>query len=251
MPLIITQIKSSLDKKPDSIIAKALKSARIKPANAMQTAIYKTSLDCRKQNDIHLVHSVYVKLENEERARELCESNKFCTYIENVALNPVISDKKADGRVVIAGFGPAGMFCALLLAEYGYRPIVLERGEALDERVKAVESFWNGGALNEKSNVQFGEGGAGTFSDGKLTTRIKDSLCRYVLERFVEFEAPEEILTNAKPHMGTDKLRGVVKNIRKRITECGGEVHFCSRLDDFETSNGKISSADNGAYFTV
>lgn len=123
------------------------------------------------------------------------------------------------------------MFCALTLCEFGYRPVVLERGADMDSRIRAVEGFWAGGALDSSTNVQFGEGGAGTFSDGKLTTRIGDPLCSRVLERLVEFGAPEDILTQAKPHIGTDKLRRVVKNLRSRVLELGGEVRFLSPLE--------------------
>ena len=133
------------------------------------------------------------------------------------------------------------MFCGLLLAEYGYRPVIIERGKPVDERIKDVEKYWTGGELNTESNVQFGEGGAGTFSDGKLTTRINDPLCRYVLEKFAEFGAPEEILIKAKPHIGTDNLREIVKNIRLKILSLGGKIIFNAKLDDFSVYNGSVN----------
>ena len=136
-------------------------------------------------------------------------------------------------RPVVIGFGPAGMFAALLLAQNGYRPIVLERGQAVDERVKSIDKFWLEGKLNPKSNVQFGEGGAGTFSDGKLTSRVRDLRGRKVLEEFVQAGAPEDILYKAHPHVGTDLLRDIVKNIRKQIIELGGEVHFDAQVEEF------------------
>ena len=218
MPVIITQIKGRLSEPEDSVISHALKMAGIFKSDTVKTAIYKTSLDARKQNDIHFVHSVYAELKEPESERIIGEK-KFCKYIEKREITPQISGKKENGRVVIAGFGPAGMFCGLLLAENGYRPVILERGESIDKRVSSVNRFWTTGKLDLESNVQFGEGGAGTFSDGKLTTRINDPLCRYVLERFVQFGAPHEILTKAKPHIGTDKLRDIVKAIRMRIEE--------------------------------
>ncbi|MBR6014306.1 MAG: FAD-dependent oxidoreductase [Selenomonadaceae bacterium] len=146
-------------------------------------------------------------------------------------------------RPVVVGFGPAGMFAALTLAKAGYEPIIFERGGNVDERTAAVEKFFHGGELNENSNIQFGEGGAGTFSDGKLTTRLNDDLIFSVLKIFVEAGAPEEILYLQKPHIGTDKLRGVVKNIRQQIIELGGKIFFNSQVTDFEFDSDKKISA--------
>ena len=242
MPVIIDKISSALDASEKDIVATALTSVGLTSDSAVKARIHKTSLDARKRNNIHFVHSVYVELASEEDELKLAASSDLCRYAARNVLQPVISSVRQDGRVCIAGFGPAGIFCGLLLAEYGYKPLILEKGGSIDERTKAVKSYWSGGALDKSSNVQFGEGGAGTFSDGKLTTRIKDPLCRYVLERFVEFGAPEEILTKAKPHIGTDKLRDVVKNARNRIIELGGDVRFNSALTDFELDGGKIKS---------
>lgn len=152
-------------------------------------------------------------------------------------------------RPVVIGFGPAGMFAALTLAKAGLEPIIFERGGNIDERTAAVEKFFHGGELNQNSNIQFGEGGAGTFSDGKLTTRLNDDLIFSVLKIFVEAGAPEEILYLQKPHIGTDKLRSVVKNIRKQIEKLGGKIFFNAQLTDIEfDSDKKISAAIiNGA----
>ncbi|WP_416173577.1 NAD(P)/FAD-dependent oxidoreductase, partial [Clostridium perfringens] len=138
----------------------------------------------------------------------------------------VFGGKELKNRPVVVGFGPAGIFAALLLAEKGYKPLVIERGEDVDKRTETVDKFWKTGELNTESNVQFGEGGAGAFSDGKLTTRIKDRRCDYVLRGLVRAGAPEDITYVGKPHVGTDILKGVVKNIRERIKELGGEVLF-------------------------
>lgn len=232
MPVIVNQISSPLGADKDDVIEAARKRLGVSPAEIDGANIYKTSLDARKREKIHYVHSVIFTLKNADRERLLVEKDSSLTYSSAAVFEPVISQNKVDGRVVIAGFGPAGMFCALALAEQGYCPLVIERGECMEKRVESVGRFMRSGQLNEDSNIQFGEGGAGTFSDGKLTTRIKDPLCRYVLERMVEFGAPEEILTKAKPHIGTDKLRGVVTGIRERIIKLGGEVRFSTCLDD-------------------
>jgi len=143
-------------------------------------------------------------------------------------------------RPIIVGFGPAGMFAGLILAEAGYKPIILERGEDVDNRTASVDAFWETGKLKPESNVQFGEGGAGTFSDGKLTTRIKDPRCRKVMNELVKAGAPEEILYKNKPHVGTDKLKPTVKNIRKQIITLGGDVRFNTCVHDLIIENGQV-----------
>lgn len=240
MPIIIDQIKGALDEDKSLVIKKALKTVNMSEKDILSADINKISLDARKQNDIHFVYSIYVKALSKNTEKKICR-NKNCRYVSDSIFTPEISSLKRDGEVVIAGFGPAGMFCGLLLAEYGYRPVIIERGKPVDERIKDVEKYWKGGELNTESNVQFGEGGAGTFSDGKLTTRINDPLCRYVLEKFAEFGAPEEILIKAKPHIGTDNLREIVKNIRLKILSLGGKIIFNAKLDDFSVYNGSVN----------
>ena len=206
---------------------------RIKtPANI---TIVRESVDARKKPDVRLVYSVDFdcgkKLAlNPPRVNEYIGPGK----VEAAAFRPVI-----------AGFGPCGIFAALVLAEAGMKPIVLERGKAVSERVKDVEGFWESrGKLppDPESNVQFGEGGAGTFSDGKLTTGIRDPRIRKVLESFVEAGASEEILYKARPHIGTDRLREVVVNLRRRIQELGGEVRFSTRLDELVIRDGSLKA---------
>ena len=228
----ITQIKISIDEPVSKVKSLVLKKLRLQKSDLLDYRIYKESIDARHRGEIDFIYTVDIKLKDEARI--------LSKKIKNVSLapeldfvNPVVGSKKMLHRPVVIGFGPAGMFAALLLAQNGYRPIVLERGQAVDERVKSIDKFWLEGKLNPKSNVQFGEGGAGTFSDGKLTSRVRDLRGRKVLEEFVQAGAPEDILYKAHPHVGTDLLRDIVKNIRKQIIELGGEVHFDAQVEEF------------------
>lgn len=245
MALIVSQIKTSLTESKENAVGKALAKLRVSPAEVSSAEIFKTSVDARK-GEIAFVHSVRVELKNSAKEQKLAEKLRDVRLHNEQPPEPVFGSESLGGDIYIAGFGPAGMFCALTLCEFGYKPIVLERGADMDSRIKAVEGYWAGGALDPETNVQFGEGGAGTFSDGKLTTRIGDPLCTRVLEKLAEFGAPREILTKAKPHIGTDKLRAVVKNLRGRIIELGGEVRFLSPLEDVTLLNGRISGISVG-----
>lgn len=251
MAVIISQIKNNITASQDEIVSSALKKVGLTPSDAVRSGVHKTSLDARDNANIRLVSSVWTELADSRAEQKLCEKYPFCSEVRQEKLMPLNSGVKNGKKVVIAGFGPAGMFAALTLAEYGFEPLVIERGGDVDERVEKVNSFWKNANLDPSTNVQFGEGGAGTFSDGKLTTRIKDPLCRHVLEKLAEFGAPEEILIKAKPHIGTDKLRGVVKNVRRKIIELGGTVRFHSVLTDFEIENGKIKSVTINGCETV
>ena len=242
MAVILSDIKCPVGTAESEIVAKAMKTLGLKSSDVEGAGVYKISLDARKREDIHSVCSVLLRLKSTEREAALSQLKNVRAFEETVP-TPVISKTKREGRVVIAGFGPAGMFAALMLAENGYKPIVLERGADVDTRAFAIEGFWSGGELDPETNVQFGEGGAGTFSDGKLTTRIGDPYCRYVIKRLVEFGAPEEILYLAKPHIGTDRLREVVKAVRERIISLGGEVRFLSKLDALKTRDGGVAEA--------
>ncbi len=207
----------------------------------LSAELSKKSVDARKKNDIHFIISADISLDsgvNAEKLLRLKNVSRVEASDYEIKKIGVISESR---RPVVVGFGPGGMFAALVLAAAGARPIVLERGFDVDRRIKAVETFRQTGKLDERCNVQFGEGGAGTFSDGKLTTGIKDSRISTILRWFTEFGAPEEIRYLAKPHIGTDKLRAVVKNIRERVIELGGEVRFGARFDGFDTENGRVS----------
>lgn len=197
-------------------------------------SIWKQSIDARKKDDIHYEYSINVEVSNEAMVLKRNRKHQI-QKVKQVSYKLPKQNKKFVNPPVVVGFGPAGMFCGLLLAKAGCRPIILERGKTVAERQKDVETFWEQGVLNEESNVQFGEGGAGTFSDGKLNTVVKDKFGRnrYVLETLVEYGAPEEILYEAKPHIGTDLLCKVVANIREDIIRLGGSVKFQSKVTDF------------------
>lgn len=240
MAIIVSQIKTGLDQPREYAITRAVRGLRLSDSEIKLSKIYKTSVDAR--HEVSFVSSVYLVLHNSAKERALAEKHANVKLFTEEKFTVNRGDKPLDGDIVIAGFGPAGMFCALTLCEYGYKPVVLERGAEMDERIRAVSDYWKGGVLDPKTNVQFGEGGAGTFSDGKLTTRINDPLCSRVLEKLCEFGAPNEILTKAKPHIGTDKLRGVVKNLRRRVIELGGEIRFLTPLESIGIENGKIRS---------
>lgn len=241
MPVIISGIKVPIDADKESVYLKALKGALLKKSDVRKIEIHKTSIDARDRNNIKFVHSVFLELFNTRSEKELCKRLRSASYCENFEFSPVLKRGNENKRTAVIGFGPAGMFSALVLAENGIKPIVIERGEPIEKRVATVNTFMSGGAFSEDSNIQFGEGGAGTFSDGKLTSRIKDRLCRYVIKRFVEFGAPEEILTKAKAHIGTDNLRRIVKAIRERILSLGGEIYFETKLEDFTMKDRRIT----------
>ncbi len=202
--------------------------------------IAKESIDSRQKNNIKLIYSVNVEIDgNEENIASRFLPSKVC-LTEKYSYNFPENKRNSVFRPVVVGFGPAGMFASLILAKAGLRPLIIERGNDVDTRTKDVYGFWHTRKLNTSSNVQFGEGGAGTFSDGKLTTGIKDSRCRYILESLHEFGAPEQILYSSHPHIGTDKLISVVKNIRNEIINLGGEIRFGCCLTDIYKANGYI-----------
>lgn len=223
---------------------KASKKLRISKENIKELKILRESIDARKKDIIKFNYSIEVSTDSTNEARLVEKLDDMDVKLETVKYTDEFpfGTKKMAHRPIVIGMGPAGMFAGLLMARKGYKPIIIERGQKVEERTESVTEFWKTGKLNTESNVQFGEGGAGTFSDGKLTTRIKDSRCDYVLEAMVKAGAPEEILYIGKPHVGTDILKDVVRNIREEIISLGGEVKFNSRFQDIIIKNGQLKA---------
>ena len=234
----ISQIKVPVDSQ-ETAIKKAI-AKTIKDSNFEFVRIVKKSIDARDKNNLLFIYTVDIKSPNENKILQRFRNNNNIMLTKNESYIIPYKNISYDGqRPIIIGAGPAGYFCGLYLSRMGFKPIIFERGCSVDERVKCVEDFWNGGAINPESNVSFGEGGAGTFSDGKLNTGIKDPLNRIkaVINDFVSFGAPLDISYLAKPHIGTDELRVVLKNMRQEIVNNGGEVHFNHKFIDYAKSN--------------
>ena len=230
----VGNIRVSLDADFSDIAGIASKKLKIPRDRIKKAVLSKKSVDARKKSDVHFIISIDIEAKNEDKLLKILK-NASSVKPEKYEVKFVPIDSE---RPVIVGFGPAGMFAALVLAMSGARPIVLERGGDVDSRCIAVDKFRSSGVLDTENNIQFGEGGAGTFSDGKLTTGIKDRRISWILRKFVEFGAPDEILYMAKPHIGTDKLRLVVKKLRERVIALGGEVRFGAKFCGFSEKGG-------------
>ncbi len=246
---VVSGIKMPVRHCEDEVFEKAsniLKKCGCTPAGL---TIYKKSLDARRKGDIHFLYSVCAEVEKmpegvcADNVREL--DNETLLSIENLR-----NTKGTTKNVVVVGSGPCGLFAAYILSGCGVKVTVVERGSDVDRRTEAVKHFWNGGSLDPNTNIQFGEGGAGTFSDGKLNTRIGDSLQRFVLETFVSCGAPKDIVYQAKPHIGTDFLKICIKNLREKIKENGGKVLFDSCVTDIREKNGQVVGVEinNSSY---
>lgn len=241
MAIIIPNIQLEIEQSREDAVKTALKKLGVSSCDVRKAYIAKVSVDARRKDRIRMVYSVGIELHDEQR---YADRAKTCGGSIRTAKQPqfVCAHTPMLHSPVVAGFGPSGMFCSLVLARHGYRPIVLERGMDVDRRVKAVNDFWQGKGLDTTTNVQFGEGGAGTFSDGKLTTRIGDDRCDFVLRELHRHGAPDDILEKAKPHIGTDRLREVVKSIRAEIIAMGGSVLFEHTVDHISIQNGRLTS---------
>ena len=236
----INEIKLVLDDNEASLKSKGAKILKINEKYITSLTIYKKSVDARDKDNVHFTYSIDVEISlDEEQIVKKCKSNKV-SIVKPYHYELPENRRSGKFRPIVVGFGPAGMLAGLILAQAGTMPIILERGKDIDARQRDVNEFWTKKKLNEESNVQFGEGGAGTFSDGKLTTGIKSPYIRKVLEELYEAGAPEEILYSSKPHIGTDRLAIVVKNIRKKIEKLGGEVRLECKLDKLHIANKAV-----------
>lgn len=239
----VSDIKVGMNKE-NRLLDLMAKSLSVKPSDIKEFSIVRKSLDARKKDNIHLCLSVDVTLDS-ALENKLIKRNKNVTKSEPELVYKVPSVNDFNGTSpVVVGMGPAGLFCALSLAKAGLKPIVIERGMPVDDRTVAVNEYWETGILNTECNVQFGEGGAGTFSDGKLNTTVKDKsgIKNYCLNTLVEFGANPDIKYDYKPHIGTDILSKVVKNIREEIISLGGKVYFNTKLNEIKYDDVKVSS---------
>lgn len=236
--LRISQLKLPVTHTEEDLKKKIVHTLMCRTEAVQSYEIIKQSLDARKKPDLFYVYTVDVKADNEKQLLKMLTRKKRAGNVQFHEAMPYVfpagGNEKLKSRPVVVGCGPAGLFCAYFLAEYGYQPVLLEQGAPVEERQKDVEEFWKTGVLKPDSNVQFGEGGAGTFSDGKLNTLIKDPVGRNrkVLEIFVENGAPKDILYVNKPHIGTDILRTVIRNMREKILVWGGEIHFHTQMTE-------------------
>ena len=244
-------------KQAEKLVRRAASRAlNVAPNDIAEIRLLKRSVDARKKHDVHFVATLGVEMAGGAKAEavaiEAAAHRKGAANVkahrpyEPLRVPQVGASRQAqdEPRPIVVGTGPAGLFCALYLARAGLRPLVVERGAAVDERMAAVDAFNAGESLDPHTNIQYGEGGAGTFSDGKLTTNIKSPWAQHVLHLFVEAGAPEEILWQAKPHIGTDLLVDIVRNIRKQIEQAGGEVRFNTQLTALHFENGCLAQAE-------
>ena len=238
----IQQLKLPITHTEEELLAGVSKKLKIAKKDIISWEIIRQSVDARRKPSLFYVYTIDVKIENEARVfKKINDKNIMLTTIQKYQFPPM-GEQQLDKRPIIVGAGPAGLFCAYMLAKAGFKPLILERGDEARVRQGKIEKFWETGILDVNSNVQFGEGGAGTFSDGKLNTSVKDASCRNrkVLEILVEAGAPAEILYQQKPHLGTDLLVEIVETLRKQIISMGGEFRFQSCVTDILIEKGIV-----------
>ncbi len=241
--LRLTEIKLPLDHTPDELQAAILKRLGIPPDELLARHIFRRGFDARQPANIHFIYTLDVEVKNEAALLQRLQGKPHIAPSPDTSYHFVAhAPANLSERPIVIGLGPCGIFAGLLLAQMGFRPIILERGKAVRERTKDTFGLWRKHELNPESNVQFGEGGAGTFSDGKLHSQIKDPKFygRKVLTEFVKAGAPEEILYVSKPHIGTFRLVGMVEEMRANIIALGGEIRFQSRVEDIDIEGGKV-----------
>ncbi len=231
----ISHIKIRKDISEKELLETVIAKNKIRKSDILEWYISKKSIDARKKDDVHYLYAIDLKLKNETKYKNL-------NQVRNLPIPEIQANAISCKKVVIVGAGPSGLFAALTCIQNGIIPIVIEQGDCVEKRKLNVDTFLKKGKLNELSNVQFGEGGAGTFSDGKLTTNINSPFCKKVLQEFVNFGAPKEILYLSKPHIGTDHLIHIIKRMRKYIISKGGTFLFNTKVIDFEIKYGKIKS---------
>ena len=242
IPLIrIQNLRLPIDGTPEQLRAKAARLLGIRPSQITQLSLARQSIDARRKSDVHYVCAVNLSAPGEEGLVRRAASPNVTLIQPRPYVFPAV-ERRSPLRPVVVGMGPAGLFCALFLARSGLPPLILERGRPVEERVADVERFWAAGALDPRSNVQFGEGGAGTFSDGKLTTGIHDPRVSTVLAELAAAGAPADIQWQHKPHIGTDVLRQVVAALRRTLLDLGCEIRFGHRLDGLVVKNGALAA---------